>query len=107
MKTPEEIAKIQISEKFIDGMKNRMIVSYFKYGDIRDCFPHKTNALATAIDRIKTYEKTKNTEFLIDASNFLMIEFILPSIEGAFFRATDSHESPGTIDVEGKRKKIN
>jgi hypothetical protein len=38
-----------------------------------------------------------NTEYLIDAANFAMIEFIHPRVEGAFFEATDASGSPGRV----------
>jgi hypothetical protein len=40
-----------------------------------------------------------NTEYLIDAANMAMIEFMRPQINGAAFRSTDSDESPGIIGV--------
>jgi hypothetical protein len=85
----------QYDEKFFEYMRNRMKVSFYKYGDIRDAYPHKVDALANMWERVKKYKETGNTEWLVDAANFLMIEFMLPSIPGAEFRATDSNESPG------------
>jgi hypothetical protein len=36
-----------------------------------------------------------NTEYLIDAANYCMIEFLYPKHPDAFFRPTDSDESNG------------
>lgn len=36
-----------------------------------------------------------NTEYLCDAANYLMFEFMYPQREGAFFKSTDSGESAG------------
>ena len=38
---------------------------------------------------------TGNTEYLCDAANYLMFEFMYPQKEGAYFRTTDSGESAG------------
>lgn len=85
----------EFSNEFVDGMRARMDVSHAKYGSIHDAYPHKVDALESMQKRIDKYIATGNTEFLIDASNFLMIEFMLPAHPRAHFKATDSHESPG------------
>lgn len=85
----------EFSEKFVQGMRDRMAVSYFKYGPVADAYPHKVNALESLRIRLDKYMDTGNTEFLMDAANFAMIEFMLPSHPGAYFKATDSNESPG------------
>lgn len=85
----------EFSESFIEGMRNRMAVSFHKYGAIKDAFPHKVNAMKSLRRYLEKYEETGNTEFLMDAANYAMIEFMLPSHADAHFRATDSNESPG------------
>lgn len=98
----------EFSSEFVHYMKNRMEMSYAKYGPIKAAYPHKINALDSAEKRIRLYQETGNTEWLVDAANFLMIEFMLPSHVKAHFRATASHESPGrsTLD-EGQTDKSN
>jgi hypothetical protein len=93
----------QFSEEFAQMMRDRMAVSFAKYGDIRDAYPHKVDALESADQRLQEYQKTGNTEFLVDAANFLMIEFMLPRHPRAHFRATGSHESPGRTTLGGDR----
>lgn len=85
----------EFSEQFVDGMRSRMAVSFHKYGTIKDAYPHKVNAMESLRLRLDKYMSTGNTEFLIDAANFAMIEFMLPSHPEAHFKATDSSESPG------------
>lgn len=85
----------EYSDRFWDLMKNRMAMSYAKYGPLADAFPDKVNALHSLLDRIRKYEQTGNTEFLVDAANFAMIEFMRPSKSGAHFAATDAKDSPG------------
>jgi hypothetical protein len=40
---------------------------------------------------------SKNTENLLDIANGCFCEFIRPNLAGAYFRAQDSHESPGIV----------
>lgn len=89
----------EFSDRFVEYMKNRMEVSFHKYGAIADAFPTKIDALKSAADRIEQYRVTHNTEFLVDAANFLMIEFMLPGYHDAFFKGTDSSESPGRHSI--------
>jgi adenylate kinase family enzyme len=90
-----QILATEFSEKFIQGMKDRMVVSYYKYGPVKDGFPHKVNALETLQKRLEQYQITGNTEFLMDVANYAMIEFMFPSHYKAHFKPTDSNESPG------------
>jgi len=79
-----------------------MAVSYHKYGRVADAYPFHIDALKSLHDRLREYEQTGNTEFLIDAANFAMIEFMRPAREDAHYRATDSGESPGRRSASGR-----
>jgi hypothetical protein len=85
----------EFSEDFVEKMRARMAMAFYKYGPIKDAYPHKVSALESLRQRLQRYEETGNTEWLVDAANFAMIEFMLPSHKNAHFRATDSRESPG------------
>jgi hypothetical protein len=87
----------EYSEQFIQGMINRMSMSYLKYGRISDAYPSKVSALESLKLRIKKYLESGNKEHLMDAANFLMIEFICPEVEDAYFKAEDSNKSPGRV----------
>ena len=76
-------------------MANRMAVSHHKYGILEAKYPDSAHAIDSAMQRIELYKKTGNTEHVIDAANFLMIEHLFPSHKKAHFRATSSQESPG------------
>lgn len=93
----------EFSEQFVSYMKNRMEVSYHKYGPIKNAYPHKVNALESLQLRIRKYQETGNTEYLIDVANFAMIEFMRPAHKEAYFEATDSSGSPGRIWQGGGR----
>lgn len=89
------------SPEFVQGMADRMSVSFFKYGAIQDAFPGKIDATENVRLRIEKYRETKNLEFLIDAANYCLIEFMCPSERDAFFKDTDSDESPGVVTRAG------
>lgn len=86
---------------FHQGMVNRMGVSYFKYGKVALGFPECVDAIASLHDRLVKYAATGNAEWLIDAANFAMIEFMHPRHPRAHFEATDSDESPGRVRLDG------
>jgi len=91
------IPETEYSAQFLDGMVNRMAVSFCKYGRVADAYPHKVNALDSLRLRLEKYAETGNTEYLMDVANFAMIEFMHPKHPGAFFRGTDSDGSPGRV----------
>lgn len=90
----------EYSERFDELRKNRVKTSYYKYGSVKINFGEKlVEAIPTAEVCIEKYRQTGNTEYLCDAANYLMFEFMYPQKEGAFFRATDSNESAGIVGV--------
>lgn len=89
--------KDEYSIKFLQGMLNRMFVSFFKYGKVRQAYPSKVNAIDSLRLRLHKYEVTGNTEYLMDVANFAMIEFMYPAHPQAHFEATDSDKSPGRV----------
>lgn len=84
-------------------MKNRMAVSEHRYGCILENYPDRADALAECAKRIQRYQETHNTEWLLDAANFLLIEATCPRYRDAHFKATDSEENPG-VHMTRKRR---
>lgn len=96
------LAATQFSVEFVKGMIKRVVVGQKRYGGwqaARD----KIDFARCAKDRIKQYESTGNTEFLIDAANFCMGEFIAPGPGAHFSPVGDSEPSPGLISLDGNR----
>lgn len=89
------VLSTEFSDRFVDAMRNRMIVSFYKYGPVSLGYPGRVDALASLEKRIAKYRETGNAEWLVDVANFAMIEFMHPRHESAHFRSTDSDESPG------------
>lgn len=94
-----EIGKKQpkeYSDRFDELRQNRVALSFHKYGTAADNFGMKlVNAIESHDLCIKKYLETGNTEYLCDAANYLMFEFMYPQKEGAYFKATDSSGSAG------------
>lgn len=91
----EDILKTEYSERFDKIRKGAMATSYFKYGPVADNYKKYKcmDALGNVEKRIAKYKETGNTEYLADAANFLMIEFMYPSVPGAGYSPTDSDQA--------------
>lgn len=106
----EEILATEVSEDFIRGMRDRMVMSFHKYGAVADAYPVKIDAIASALKRIQVYRfgdpeqgiEKGNTEYLMDAANFMMIEFMRPAHPDAHFKSTDDDGSPGRARARTK-----
>lgn len=95
----QQILKTEYSERFDEIRKNMMVVSYFKYGPMKDNYEQYKcmDALGNIEKRLAKYRETGNTEFLADIANFAMIEFMYPSIPGAKYIPTDN----GACEIAG------
>ena len=92
----------EYSEEFDKLRKNRVEVSYYKYGSAKDNFSsdlHLVDAIKSHNACLEKYKKTGNTEYLLDAANYLMFEYMYPQHPNAHFRATGSDESAGIAGV--------
>lgn len=94
-----KILKTEYSEKFDKIRKGMMVMSYFKYGAMRENYEKFKcmDAIGNIEKRLEKYKETGNTEFLADIANFAMIEFMYPSIAGAKYTPTDS----GACEIAG------
>ncbi len=95
--TREEVLKTEYSFEFDELCKDAVYMSHFKYGSVKECYEiYKTaDAIKSLKMRLDKYEETGNTEFLVNVANFARIEFMYPRHPKAYYRATDSSESPG------------
>lgn len=97
-----EVPTSEFCVPFVQGMVDRMNMSYFKYGLVAEAYPNKVDAIASLKQRLDKYAETGNLEYLMDAGNFAMIEFMRPKHPQAYFETTDSDGSPGRMGVDGK-----
>lgn len=103
MDTREEILRRDWSPEFIELMQNRIIVSHYKYGWMSDSYPAGlADAVKSLEVRLALYKKTGNTEWLVDAANFAMIEFMFPQHPKAHFDTTGAEQSPGLSGISAK-----
>lgn len=86
----------EYSEK-VDKMRKALVEqSYYKYGSAAVNFGRRlVNALETSEKCVEKYNKTHNKEYLLDAMNYLMFEYMYPSYDDAYFHYTNSDESAG------------
>ena len=107
----DKVPMTEFSLEFVQGMADRMIASYFKYGSAKDAYPQKVDAVKTGQNHIKLYQEggevkgnqvpSGNKELLIDAANYDMIEFLYPRNPDAYFKATDKSGSIGRAWNDG------
>ena len=84
----EELEKSEWSDEFELLMRNRLLFGAFRYGLFKNAEPN-IELIKDVIRRIKEYIKTGNQEFLVDAANLCMCEFITPSVSNAHFLSID------------------
>lgn len=95
--------KQEYSDRFDELRRNRMEMSYYKYGPVRKNYTTgNIQAIPTLKKCLDKYEETGNTEYLVDAANYAMLEFMYPQHQKAHFRATSSEESAGIVGISVK-----
>lgn len=93
----------EYSDKVDELRKNRVKMSFYKYGSAAANFGRGyVNALETMQMCVDKYKETQNKEYLLDAMNYLMFEFMYPQLPDVYFRATDSGESAGIAGISIK-----
>ena len=95
----KQILSTEYSDRFDDIRKNMMVMSYYKYGAMKENYKtEKTiDAIGSLEKRLQKYKDTGNTEFLADIANFAMIEFMFPQHPKAHYKPTDS----GACKIDG------
>lgn len=99
----QDILKHEYNTKIDEERKKMVLQSYFKYGPAEENFKKRgeqgslVNALDTMSQCVCKYDKTHNMEYLLDAMNYLMFEFMYPSYDDAYFKHTDSDGSAGIV----------
>jgi len=83
------LRKIQCNPVFEQLCRNRLIMGAYRYGEL---FTENSCSCASVDDiriRLDLYDKTGNLEHLIDAANYVMLEFTYSKHKNAHFRAID------------------
>lgn len=88
------ILQTEYSNKFDELRKDRMIVSFYKYGSVKVNYEQKLiDSIKSLEKRLQMYKESGNTEFLCDIANFAMIEFMYPQHPLAHFKVLDDGKS--------------
>jgi hypothetical protein len=91
----------EFNHQFTEMMDNRMAVSYHKYGPVALNYgTGLCNAMENLKKRLDLYERTGNTEYLVDVANFARIEYTYPQHPSAHF--DNLSESPGIGKINAK-----
>ena len=91
----ERILKTEYSKDFDEKRKQAVVVSYYKYGKVKDNFGlENVDAIGSLEKCLKKFKETGNTEYLIDVANYAMFRYMYPK-KGEYFKHTDSNESAG------------
>ena len=91
----DTILQRDFSAEFVAKMKNAILTSHYKYGWMSKTYPELAQAYKCIRERLDLYEKTHNTEYLVDIANFAMIEYKHPAFPDSCYTPTDSDKSPG------------
>lgn len=110
LQIPDQVYKEDSDfKRYFEGLQlmvNRMAMSHYKYGIMSDNVEKGCDDMTGGRERLFMYDgvgesargkkgNTGNTENLLDAANFFIIEWLFPRHPKAKFRPQDSSESPG------------
>jgi len=87
--TLKELERRQWSDQFEIYMRNRLLMGGMRYGLMGEKGKPQYDSIASARKRLDLYEETGNTEYLVDAANLCMVEFVEGKHPNKHFSATD------------------
>jgi hypothetical protein len=93
----ESLRKSEWSDEFERYMRNRLVMGAFRYGKINAPGKKRYDRIGSIRKRLLQYERTGNTEMLVDISNLCLLEFVEPTHPESHFSALDQ-----SIGVEEK-----
>ena len=95
----DEILRQEFCFDFTNGMMDRMVMGFYRYGSAQANVKTE-DLIALAMGRIQKYQDTGNTEHLMDAANFLMLEYQYPKADNAQFMVDhdEQKERPSYYD---------
>lgn len=94
-RSPEELSLINSVFK-LD--MNRLNMGMYRYGNNAEYI--RRGCIEEVYRRLDAYMKTHNTEYVIDARNMLLIEFLYPTFNDAKFEPIDD----GDIHYKNERR---
>lgn len=101
--TSAGVPDTEFDPDFVVKMMAAMMVSYHKYGKVREAYPVRFSATDDIRARMSKYRQTGNKHYLVDAANFAMIEAMHPGRSDAEWGTNDAADSPGRTTASGHR----
>lgn len=88
-----ELEKSEWSDEFEKLMRNRMLMGALRYGPmaIKKLKKKRWDLLGAIRKKIEHYERTGNTEYLVDIANYCLIAFECDDHPKKHFIALDDH----------------
>jgi len=99
--TYDELEKTEWSNNFEQLMRNRLMLGAFRYGRLSPQNQPKYNRVESIKRRVDLYSETGNLEYLVDAANFAMVEFIEGKHPLRHMAAVDDGEHARETKTEG------
>ena len=87
-----ELRAIQWCERFEKEMRNRLLMGAFRYGVVRSGTSMAVDYSSSALKKLEAYRQDGNREHLVDAANYLLLEYRFPGHPSAHFKAVDDGE---------------
>jgi hypothetical protein len=75
----DEVYERNWSPRFVELMRNRMALGFFRYGGLITESLRRYDNVASAIRRLRLYLVDGNQEHLVDAANLCLCEFVTKS----------------------------
>lgn len=72
----EALRQSEWSPEFETLMRNRLLMGAFRYGVLNAPNKPEYNRTESIIKRVMLYEETGNVEYLVDAANLCLVEFV-------------------------------
>lgn len=90
------LEKTEWSPKFEQLMRNRLLMGALRYGTMAEKAKNAANGkhwdlLGALKKKLEGYEATGNTEYLVDAANYLLLAFEFDPHPNKHFYALDDH----------------
>jgi len=84
-----QLSETEWCEMFEQARRYRLAMGCFRYGPLSRLKIRRHDFMAGLRAKLAAYDQTGNTEALVDAANYLMLEFMWPSHSQAHFRGED------------------
>jgi hypothetical protein len=88
----EELRESEWSPLFEKLMRNRLLMGRFRYGKMNDPAKGNYDCVQAIARRLDLYVKTGNLEYLVDVSNFALVEFVHSRHPNKHFSSQDDGE---------------